>query len=117
MYGCNNSMKPHMPCPYSDIAMYRFELKALSYSPTLLCWKGLKDDIFVVWKQSQQELHKFFEFMNRIDTPGKIKFTAIIYKSIANNDSGLECLSLSLHINESNKICVDVYAKPTNSFA
>ena len=32
------------------------------------------------------------------------------------NQSTLEFLDLSLHINEQNKICVDVYAKPTNSF-
>ena len=32
------------------------------------------------------------------------------------NQSILEFLDLSLHINEQNKICVDVYAKPTNSF-
>ena len=50
--------------------------------------------------------------MNSIDTSGKIKFTM----SIANNNSILEFLDLSLHINEHNKICVDVYAKPTNSF-
>ena len=36
--------------------------------------------------------------------------------SIANNNSVLEFLDLSLHINEQNEICVDVYAKPTNSF-
>ena len=50
--------------------------------------------------------------MNSIDTSGKIKFTI----SIANNYSVLEFLDLNLHINEHNKICVDVYAKPTNSF-
>ena len=50
--------------------------------------------------------------MNSIDTSAKIKFTM----SIANNDSILEVLDLSLHINEHNKICDDVYAKPTNSF-
>ena len=50
--------------------------------------------------------------MNSIDTSGKIKFTM----SIANSNSILEFLDLSLHINEHNKICVDVYAKPTNSF-
>ena len=49
--------------------------------------------------------------MNNIDTTGKIKFTM----SVANG-SVLEFLDLSLHINEHNKICVDVYAKPTNSF-
>ena len=36
--------------------------------------------------------------------------------SLANNNSILDFLDLSLHINEDNKICVDVYAKPTNSF-
>ena len=50
--------------------------------------------------------------MNSIYTSGKIKFTM----SLANNNSILEFLDLSLHINEHNKIGVDVYAKPTNSF-
>ena len=36
--------------------------------------------------------------------------------SLANNNSILDFLDLSLHINEDNKICVDVYVKPTNSF-
>ena len=49
--------------------------------------------------------------MNSIDTSGKIKFTM----SVA-NQSTLELLDLRLHINEQNKICVDVYAKATNSF-
>ena len=49
--------------------------------------------------------------MNNVDTTDKIKFTM----SIA-NESVLEFLDLSLHIDEHNKICVDVFAKPTNSF-
>ena len=32
------------------------------------------------------------------------------------NDSLLEFLDLSLYIDEHNKICVDVFAKPTNAF-
>ena len=47
--------------------------------------------------------------MNSIDTYGNIKFTM----SVA-NASALEFFDL--HINEQNKICVDVYVKPTNSF-
>ena len=97
------AVRPHMSCSYCDIAMYRFNLKALSYTPKVLC---------CVWNHSLQELHKFFEFINSIDTFGNIKFTM----SIANNNSVSEFLDLSLHINEHNKICVDVYAKPTNSF-
>ena len=27
------AMEPHMSCSYSDIAMYRFDLKALNYTP------------------------------------------------------------------------------------
>ena len=98
------AMGPHMSCWYSDIAMYRFNLKALSYTPKVLCWKRLRDDIFAVWNHSLQELHKFFEFMKSIDTSGKIKFTM----PVANNNSVLEFLDLSLHINEHNKICADV---------
>ena len=109
-----------MSCSYSDFAMTllsysdiaRFNLKALSYTPKVLCWKRFRDDIFAAWNHSLQELHKFFEFMNSIDTSGKIKFTM----SKANNDTILEFLDLYLHIKEHNKICVGVYAKPTNCF-
>ena len=105
------AMGPHMSCSYSDIAMFKFDLKALSYRPGVLCWKRFRDDIFVVWNHSLEELNKFFEFMNDVDTTGKIKFTMSVARKCA-----LEFLDLSLHINEQNKICVDVYAKPTNSF-
>ena len=104
------AMGPHMSCSYNDIAMYKFDLKALNYKAGLLCWKRFRDDVFVLWNQSLEELNKFFDFMNSIDTSGKITFTM----SVA-NQSTLEFLDLSLHINEQNKICVDVYAKPTNS--
>ena len=102
---------PHMSCSYSDIAMYKFDLKGLNYKAGLLRWKRFRDDVFVLWNQSLEELNKFFDFMNSIDTSVKIKFTM----SVA-NQSTLEFLDLSLHINEQNKIYVDVYAKPTNSF-
>ena len=49
--------------------------------------------------------------MNSIDTSGKIKLSM----SVADNNSILEFLYLSLYSNEHNKICVDAYAKPTNS--
>ena len=105
------AMGPHMSCSYSDIAMYKFDCKALEYRPKILCWKRFRDDIFSIWNHSLQELNEFFEFMNNVDTTGKIKFTM----SVANG-SILEFLDLRLHINENNKICVDVFAKPTNSF-
>ena len=101
-----------MSSSYSDIALYRFDMKSLSYTPKVLHCKRFRDDIFAVWNHSLQELPKFFEFMNSINTSGKVKFTIFT----ANNDFVLEFLDLSLHVNKHNKIYVDVYAKPTNSF-
>ena len=49
--------------------------------------------------------------MNNVDTTGKIKFT----RSVA-NELVLEFLDLSLHIDEHNKICMDVFANSTDSF-
>ena len=105
------AMDPHMSCSYSDIAMYRFDIKALNYRPGVQCWKRFRDDIFCLWNHSLEELQKFFELMNNVDTTRTIKFTM----SVA-NESVLEFLDLTLHIDEHNKICVDVFAKPTDSF-
>ena len=103
-----------MSCSCSDIAIYRFGLKALSCTPKVLCWKRFRDDIFAVWNHFLQEIHKFFEFMNSTDTSSGNNVYIIM--SIANNDSVLEFLDLSLHIYEHKKICVDVYTKSTNNF-
>ena len=52
--------------------------------------------------------------MKCIDTSGKIKSAMSVPKGSILLDS--EFLDLSLLINEQNKICVDLYAKATNSF-
>ena len=96
------AMGSHMSCSYSDIAMYRVDIKALNYRPGGQCWKRFRDDIFCLWNHSLEELQKLFEFVNNVDTTGKIKFTMSV--------------DLSLHIDEHKKICVDVFAKPTNRF-
>ena len=106
----DTAMEPHVFCSYNGIALFRFDLKTLSYAPKILCWKRLRDYTFAAWNHSPQDLHKFFEFMNSIDISGKIK----CIMSIANNDSVLEFLDLGLYINEHIMICLDVYSKPTN---
>ena len=50
--------------------------------------------------------------MNNIHKSGNIKFAMFI----ANPNSALQFLDLNLHTHEHNKIRVDLYAKPTNSF-
>ena len=105
------AMGTHMSCSYSDIAMCRFDVNALTYSPGVKCWKRFRNDIFCLWNHSLEELLKLFEFMNNVDKTGKIKFTM----SVA-NESVLKFLDLRLHIDERSKICVDVFAKPTNIY-
>ena len=66
------AMGPHMSCSYSDIAMYRFHIKALNYRPGVQCWIRFRDAIFCLCNHSLGELQKFFEFMRNLDTTGKI---------------------------------------------
>ena len=57
------AMGPHIPCWYSDIAMYKLHLKALNYKTGLLCWKRFRDDYGGIEQvQSLEELNKFFRF-------------------------------------------------------
>ena len=69
------AMGPRMSCSYSDMAMYRFHIKALNYRSDVQCWRRFRDYIFCLWNYSLEELQKLFEFMNNVDTTGKIKFT------------------------------------------
>ena len=63
---------PHMFCSYGDIATYAYGLRALSYVPAVKCWKCFRDDMFVLWEHSRDNLDKFFNFMNSIDSSKKI---------------------------------------------
>ena len=102
---------PHMSCSYSDIAIQYFDIKALEFNPLVICWKRFRDDIFVVWPHTLEELQIFLNYMNNIDQIKKIQFTMEVAKD------SLEFLDLKLTFDkESKKISVDVFSKATNSF-
>ena len=102
---------PHMSCSYSDIAIQYFDIKALEFNPPVICCKRFRDDIFVVWPHTLEELQDFFNYMNNIDQSKKIQFTMEVAKD------SLEFLDLKLMFDkESKKISVDVFSKTTNSF-
>ena len=63
-----------MSCSYSDIAVSKFESAALQYhfQPTL--WKRFRDDILTIWTHGTDTLQSFLDYLNQIDSTGKIKF-------------------------------------------
>ena len=97
---------PHMSCSY---AKYDFLANQFHLKPKI--WKRFIDDIFTLWEHGVDTLPSFLDYLNGMDTTGKIGFTMEIA-----SENGLEFLDLKLKIAEG-KIRVDVYAKPTNSFS
>ena len=101
---------PHMSCSYSDIAMSKFDTAALQYhfQPTL--WKRFRDDILTIWIHGSDTLESFLDYLNQIDSTGKIKFTMQVQ-----DKDGIEFLDLRFKLQNS-EIAADVFTKPTNTF-
>ena len=85
--------------------------RAENYTLKPTIWKRLRDDVFSVWTHNSNTLPAFLDYLNNIDSAGKIKFTMQIA-----DENGLEFLDLKLKMNENSKITVEVFSKPTNSF-
>ena len=92
--------------------MYPYDFKALSHVTAVKSWKRFCD-VFVLWERSRDDLDKFSNFMNFIDSPKKIQFT-ISFRSFIDLLYFLE-FQIS-HYPPSKQILVDVFSKPTNSF-
>ena len=59
---------------YANLFMDRFETKALeNWDKKPLIWLRFIDDIFMIWTHGEEELQKFFKYLNSIHE--KIKFT------------------------------------------
>ena len=66
-----------MSCSCGDIAIEQFDKKALEYNPPIIGWKRFRNDIFLVWHHSAEDLNLFFNYMNNIDRTEKIQFTIV----------------------------------------
>ena len=55
----STAQDPHMPCSYSNIAIQYFDVKVLEYTPATICWKWFRDDVFIAWPHSIDELAKW----------------------------------------------------------
>ena len=100
-----------MSCSYSDMAMAGYNSKALMCDFPPKVWKRFRDDVFFVWTHDTAKLPSFIDYLNNMDETEKTKFTM----QIANEVNGLDSLNLKIKcLND--KLLVDVYSKPTNSF-
>ena len=97
-------------CSYSGIAMYSYDLKALTYVSAVKCRKRSRENVFVFREDSRDDLDNF-NFMNSIDSSQKIQFTT---SSTTKNVLEFKYLTLSFDAT-SKQISVDVFSKPTNS--
>ena len=88
---------PHMSCSYSDITIQCFDVKALEYTPVTISWKRFKDDTFIVWPHSIDELDIFFDYMNKVDPTKKVQFTMEV------STDTLEFLDLKLKFEKESK--------------
>ena len=67
--------------------------------------------MIALWIHSNEDANHYLDYLNTIDASGKIRFTME-----TETENGLEFLDLRLKLKGCNKITVDVYSKPTNSF-
>ena len=102
---------PHMSCSYGDITMAVYDEKAMDHPFKPLIWKRFRDDVIALWIHSNEDANHYLDYLNTIDASGKIRFTME-----TETENGLEFLDLRLKLKGCNKITVDVYSKPTNSF-
>ena len=53
----STAQRPHMSCSYGDIAIEQFDKKTLEYNPAVIGWKRFRDDMFLVWPHSAEDLN------------------------------------------------------------
>ena len=82
---------PHMSYSYSDLTMAHFDNRVENYTLKPTVWKRFRNDVFSVWTHNINTLSALLDYLNNIDSTGKIKFTLRIA-----DENDLEFLDLKL---------------------
>ena len=90
--------------------MSKIDTAALQYHFQPILWKNFRDNISTICTHSSDTLESFLDYLNQIDSTGKIKFTMQVQ-----DEDGIEFLDLKLKL-ENSKVAVDIFAKHTKSF-
>ena len=74
---------PHMSCSYSDIGKAHFDNRAENYTLKPTVWKPFRDGVFSVWTHNINILSAFPDYLNNIDSTGKINLPCKLQMKIA----------------------------------
>ena len=85
--------------------------KPMDHPFKLLIWKGFREDLIVSWFHRNKDANHYMDYLNTTDASGKSRFTME-----TETENSLGFLDLQLKLKGCNKITVDIYSKPTNSF-
>ena len=97
---------PSFVCDYADIAMSPHDQAITSYDPEkLLSYSRYRDDCFVLWDASYEDLNIFIDFINSIDK--KIQFT---FKA---SSIEIEFLDVLVYFKDG-FLQTNIYSKPTD---
>ena len=89
--------------------MSKIDTATLQYHFQPILWKNFRDNISTICTHSSDTLELFLDYLNQIDSTGKIKFIMQV-----KDEDGIEILVLKLRL-ENSTIPVGAFAKTTNS--
>lgn len=95
---------------YANIFMGHFEKQFVydtNWMALIRCWKRYIDDVFVIWTGSENQLHKFFEYINNVHTTIKFQYEYSF--------STVNFLDVKISMDSLNQLETDVYQKPTDT--
>ena len=101
-----SAIGPHHACSYADIAMCIFDALINASDYTLPMWVRFRDDIFIIWLGTIEELNKFHSWINTLHS--NINF------ELNYNTESIEYLNCKVYKSD-NKLKTTVFSKPSDT--
>ena len=102
-------MGPKNSCSYADVVAENIDVQVLAACSVYLelrCWYRFRDDTFVLWRGTVEQLQAFFHLLNTFDSC--LQFTMDI------GGRNLHFLDLEITLLD-NKLETSIYSKPTDA--
>ena len=108
------AMGPKNACDYADVAMNYIDQAVHNNNPETIPnphipkdWSRFRDDVYIPWTKTVEELMEFMDWLNNIHT--SLKFT------VCHSVEGIEFLDLFVYCDENNNLCTKLYSKSSDT--